>query len=542
MSGAAPSPALQRFLLAVGQALRRGDVAAAMGISEQAVIAGLEEPNLLTLAAQGRMRLGKPEAALPILLRAREMAPSSIEALNALGLCLAQLGRGREGVQVFDAAIAVAPDTAYLQMHKAQTLEEIGDFTQAREVLDRMIAREPRDAAALARIAGLAARRGDWPATRDFANRALAVAPLAAATIALAMADLEDKQFDAARARLAPLFADARLSPVNRSIALGLTGDALDGQNKPDEAFAFYKASRETLRAASAPLFAGKESAVDRVRRIAAHYRAAPPAPAAAPDATSATGLAQTHVFLVGFPRSGTTLLEQVLASHPGIRTLEEADALHDAVRDFVDPLDGLDRFAALDAAGLSKYRDLYWRRVTEAGGRPDGAVFVDKMPLNAMHLGLIARLFPDARILFALRDPRDVVFSCFRRRLVMTAHMYEFTQLERAAAFYAAVMDLAQATRGDLAVLDARHEDLLEDFDGAARRVCAFLGVDWNAGMRDFAAHARTRDIKTPSSPQVVRGLEKDGAGTWRRYRKQLEPILPILAPWAARFGYKDA
>jgi tetratricopeptide (TPR) repeat protein len=525
---------LQQYLHLVGDRLRRQDVAGAMKLSEQAVSQGLEEPNLLVLAGQERMRLGRPEAALPLLVRARQMAPTSIETLNGLGLCLAQLGQAAPAVAAFDEAIALSASTAYLHLHKAQTLEDAGGFAAARETLEQWIVKAPGDAAALARLAGLCARRGEMAAARDYAQRTLAIAPLPAATIALAMADLEERDFEAALARLLPLAADPGLTPVNRSIILGLMGDAWDGLDKIPEAFASYARSRETLRAAFAPLFEGRENAVDRVRRIADHVRAMPAATGR--PAGSDTPL---HVFLVGFPRSGTTLLEQVLASHGAIQTLEERDCLSEAVRDFVDTPDGLDRLDATNDAGLARYRALYWQR---AGGPPQRPVFVDKMPLNTIHLGVIARLFPRAKILFAIRDPRDVVLSCFRRRLVMTAHMYEFTQLAGAARFYDEVMSLAELYRRklDLAILDLHHESLLDDFDGEVRRLCGFLGLDWDPAMRDFAAAARKRDIKTPSGLQVKRGLNADGAGQWQRYRTQLEPVLPILAPWVTRFGYE--
>src|SRR5665213_1563022 len=116
MSGT-PSPELQRARYAVGDALRRGDVATAMDLSDQAVSAGLEEVSLLTLAGQRRMSVGKPDIALGLLVRAREIAPANIEALNALGLCLAAIGRGRDALVIFDEAISHAPDTAYLYLH-----------------------------------------------------------------------------------------------------------------------------------------------------------------------------------------------------------------------------------------------------------------------------------------------------------------------------------------------------------------------------------------------------------------------------------------
>jgi hypothetical protein len=327
---------------------------------------------------------------------------------------------------------------------------------------------------------------------------------------------------------------------VNQSIAYGLLGDALDGLGNPAEAFAAYTAARQALRGPMEQMLRGAESAIARVRRLTAYFAAAPAGPWRADP--SAQGRVATHVFLVGFPRSGTTLLEQALASHPDIRTMEEVDCLGDAVGRFFYAEDGMAAFAALGEDELARYRDVYWQRVADAGIAADRPVFVDKMPLNSVHLGLIARLFPSARILFALRDPRDVVLSCFRRRLVMTAHMYELSTLDGAAAFYDAVMALAGLYRDKLglAVLDTRHEDMIADFDSETRRVCDFLRLEWRETMRNFAADSKSRDVKTPSAQQVVRGLSQEGAGQWRRFAPQMAPVMPMLAPWVARYGYE--
>jgi len=154
--------------------------------------------------------------------------------------------------------------------------------------------------------------------------------------------------------------------------------------------------------------------------------------------------------------------------------------------------------------------------------------------------LPLIARLFPDARILFALRDPRDVVFSCFRRRFRINAGMFEFLTLDGAARYYDAVMRMAVACRGvlPLAVHAVRHEAVVADFEGELGRALDFLGAPWNPDVRNFAALART-STRTLSAPQVARGLNADGVAQWRRYQAQLAPIAPILEPWVARFGY---
>jgi len=222
---------------------------------------------------------------------------------------------------------------------------------------------------------------------------------------------------------------------------------------------------------------------------------------------------------------------------------MEERACLADSAAEFFGSDSDLDRLAALSEAELAPWREAYWRGVAEAGLKPARAVFIDKLPLYAVFLPLIAKLFPAAKILLALRDPRDVVLSCFRRRFAMNAGMYEFTTLDGAAAYYEAVMELIGVYEESLAlaIRPTRHEDLIADFDGQTRLLCEFLGLSFAEEMRGFARRARARNIDTPSSAQVAQGLSAGGLAQWRRYREQLAPILPVLAPFVARFGYPE-
>src|SRR3569832_922789 len=535
----AESPQLRQALNAVSDALRRGDIAYVMNASEDALARGLEDIVFLVFAGQARMRLGKPENALGILTRAYELAPDNPEVLNTLGVCLNQLSRPREAVPLCLAAVRAQPNIPNFHLHLATALEDIGELRKAQGALESAIVLQPNYVPALARLAGLHARRGEFAKARRYAEQTLKFEYIPGSVIAIAIAEFDAGNFDAVRHRGRGLIDNPQAGPVNQFIALGILGDVLDAEGKPAEAFAAYARARELLRNLVAPRFAGEESAIDRVRRLTTYFRdilvdpwKARPAPFGAEPA---------HVVLVGFPRSGTTVLEQALASHPDVRTMEEVDSLGDTVGEYFYARDGMERFAALEEAGLAKLREEYWARVAASGALADRAVFIDKMPLNTVHQGLISRLFPGAKIILAIRDPRDVIFSCFRRRLVMSAHMLELSRFEGGAAFYDAVMTLAQLYRDRLGLptLDIRHEDMVADFDGQMRRVCDFIGVPFDDAMRDFAAHARDRDIKTPSANQVIKGLSSEGAGQWRKYREQFAPVLPILNPWAERFGY---
>ena len=531
---------LAATLRAVEAALWASDLPKAMGLAEDAVGAGADHPNLLGLAGLRRMHLGDNHNALPLLLRAREQTPRHVDLLNALGECLVRLGRPRDAVEAFDAALAVAPD-ARLHFGRAMALEDLSELDAARAAFEQVLALDPAHSEALSRLAVLAGQRGDVKRARDLAARALAVDPRdAAARIALASAALQEKDMATAEIQVSALVQDPSLGPVNRAIAFGLAGDILDARDRTDEAFAAYAASKALQRESFSPQMVGFESVRAREWRLADYFRRT--------DTTAwrSKGLqadARTHVFLVGFPRSGTTLLEQVLAAHPDVATMQERTCLTDSAVEFFGSDTGLDRLAALSDAELQPRREAYWKRVGETEGTISKPVFVDKMPLNVVFLPLIARLFPRAKILLALRDPRDVVLSCFRRRFAMNAGMYEFTALDASAAYYVAVMSLVQVYREKLAldILETRHEKLIADFDGETRRLCDFLGLEVRDEMRAFAVRARAQNIDTPSSAQVARGLSQAGLAQWRRYQPQLDPVLPMLAPFVAQFDYPE-
>jgi hypothetical protein len=221
--------------------------------------------------------------------------------------------------------------------------------------------------------------------------------------------------------------------------------------------------------------------------------------------------------------------------------TIEEVDHLGAAGGKWLSNDTALRHLAALPDADAAAARGAYWTGVRATlGDAIDGRVVIDKLPLHSVALPAIAKLFPDAVILFAVRDPRDVVLSCFRRRFAVNAAMFEFLTLAGAARYYDAVMALADRYRDllPLTFVDVRHEALVGDFDGEVGSVLAALGLDWNPAVRDFAGRIGD-SFRTPSDVQLTRGLSDAGIGQWRRYAAQLEPVAPVIAPWVHRFGY---
>lgn len=422
---------------------------------------------------------------------------------------------------------------------KASALRNAREFAAARTDFERVIALKPDHAAALASLSDLAFKRRDLLAARDFAARALAADQgNLAAILALAAVELESGDCESALSHLEPLARAAGIGPENRATAQSLIGDALDRLNRHAEAFAAYASSKALVRSLYRAIYEapGRETAAACIPRLIDAFRSIP-----AETWRSSGGDARAPVFLVGFPRSGTTLLQQILASHPEVESAEEYDFLIESARKYVYARDG---FAALVRAGdaeLDPYRADYRARAAEAGVAGGRKIFIDKLPFNSIVLPLIARLFPGAKLIVAIRDPRDVVLSCFRRRFGMNVHMYELLSLESAASYYNAVMTLVAnyLSRLDLAVCTVRHEDLVSRTEPETKRLCTFLGIEWVDAILDFAARAQMRELRTPSASQVARGLNAEGVGQWRKYRQQMAPVLPVLAPWVERFGY---
>jgi len=247
------------------------------------------------------------------------------------------------------------------------------------------------------------------------------------------------------------------------------------------------------------------------------------------------------HVFLLGFPRSGTTLLEQVLASHPDVVALEEKPTLNDDIAAFFLEQDSLEALLNLDEAEIARRVAGYWERIAGYDLQVEGKTFVDKQPSMTSYLPLIAKLFPRAKVIVARRDPRDVVLSCYRRGFNMNRTIYEFTDLERLATLYAATMELAEIyfEKLPLKFHVHSHEDMIADFDGRISALCDSIGLEFDINMRNFVETAKARDIRTPSASQVVQGLNAGGVGYWRNYEVHLGPAIAILKPWIEHYGY---
>jgi tetratricopeptide (TPR) repeat protein len=466
--------------------------------------------------------------------------PRDPAALTGMAWLLRQDGRLRDAVLHCDAALRADPHYVAAWLERGFILSSGGSMAGALASYRRAAELDPVSADAHAGIASIMARDGDSAEARGHAVRALELDPdNAIAAAALATMQLEAGEVEAAGARLASLAPRIQGPSADRSLVWGLLGDSQARLGYHDEAYASYARAKADFAAINAPRMAGRESHRAFIDRHTAALRTIAQ-PAAPPLADPIPQAARSHVFLLGYPRSGTTLVENILASLPGVAALEERPTLAEADMAFLAEPGGLEQFARLDADALQPYRQAYWDKVAQAGIEAPGRCFVDMDPLKGTRLPLIGRLFPEARILVMRRDPRDVVWSCFHTQFALTNAALEFTSLERTARHYAAMMELIETARQRLAltVHEVSYEGLVRDFEAETRAICAFLDLEWSEDLRRFDRTAQTRGVATASAGQVRRGLY-DGSGQWRPYGSFFEPVMPILAPWIEKFGY---
>lgn len=433
------------------------------------------------------------------------------EGLLDLGWMLAHLGHSAEGEALLQRAATIAANPTRARARLIQLLERANRLDDAHQLLRELPAAEDIDddglrADVLAAQAALALRVRD-PHAPTLLERLLGLATNDAARVAT--------HFHLARC--ADRDGDTVVS-MHHLVAAHAAQAATAAQLMPE------------LATSSAPPLTRAARRID-----AATLRAWPALPAPTSQ--------ESPIFVVGFPRSGTTLLETMLDSHPALAAMDERPFLQDlidAVRraGFAYP-DDLVRLGANDCAQL---REVYWRRVAATGRWRPGQRLVDKNPLNFLCLPLLKRIFPSARMVMLLRHPGDVLLSCYMQNFRSPAFALMCSNLTRLAQAWCTALEFwrDQSTLLQPDALELRYEDLLADFPGRTAELARFLDLDHADSMLDYHQHAHQRGyISTPSYAQVIRPPDASRVGRWRAYREHFLPLQSMLEPTMRHWGY---
>ncbi len=389
-------------------------------------------------------------------------------------------GRDAEAVESFRRAVEIAPESVPGWIYLGQALRHIGRFAEVADCTRQILVRRPGavQAYALMTSVGASADAGEM-------------------------------------ARLTASLDDPKISIGDRADLGFVLGKMLDEADRFDEAFAQYaRANSLVLQMRHA---AGERSSSDQfahqVDESIAKFT---------PEFFARTRNwgepSELPVFIVGMLRSGTSLVEQIASSHPDVFGAGELTDIGNIAASL--------SFARYQPGAINEAAGKQLDRLQALGG--SALRVMDKMPANVEHLGLIATLFPSARVILCRRDPRDTCLSCFFQRF-SSGNLFSFdlaecgrhhVQTDRLIAHWLKALPLR--------MLEVQYEDLVADLEGQSRRIISFLGLPWNAACLEF--HRTERAVKTASAWQVRQPIYTRSVGRWRNYERHLEPLFESL------------
>ncbi|MFN3515826.1 MAG: sulfotransferase [Novosphingobium sp.] len=515
-------------------------------------------PGLARIAGYFHQQDGQPGLAAEAYRTGLERAPQDWESWNNLGNCLIALGDAEGAIAAFENAInrSPYPSLPEIFLNLAGALGTVQNREARLRNAEEAVRRFPdhpsvriehglaligagRNDAAIAVLQAAAADEAGFGEAHlelgllyEHANRLDDLEALIAA--AGPRGSCVERDFlEAWSLRRRNRFAEARIladripDTINPVRTAQLRGEIADRLDEPDEAFRQFTLMNRASAAATQPSARSYRSLVEGQTAT----MTAPPGPPLPHDGTA-------PVFVVGFPRSGTTLLDTLLDNLPELQVFEEQPMLAQIDAEFP----GL--AASTDAALIARARSRYLALAEQLEGPAQGRRIVDKHPLHMARLPLIDRLFPAAHVVMVERHPADVVLSCYMANFLLNTAMRSFTDLEEAARTYDAVFANYSHAREllPLRVHEVRYERMIADLESEMRPLLAFLGLEWRDAVLDNQAGAARRGtVRTASYAQIGQPIYQRAVGRWQRYRRHLEPVLPILQPWIDRLGYAE-
>jgi tetratricopeptide (TPR) repeat protein len=484
---------LQQELRQAHALIAQGNFAPALTITNRLLKSAPNDSNVLLYRSMAQRGLGQFDEARRSLEKILAKNPRHHAALNDLALTLSKMQRWSEAHKAIDLAAALLPDDPTIAAVKAGLCFSTGDFERCAETLDRFASRGIESPQLAITGARLAPRIGKEHEAADRLERCLKL---------------------------------KQVAPATRATMLFMLGDLRDKLGEIDAAFEAYSQANMTR--------AERFDPVDHDRRVSRLIGLWTRETIAAVPQAKADG--SRCVFIVGMPRSATSLVEQILASHPKAAGAGELNDLGKGVHALEPTMTHLVPMllttTPLNQATMDRFAREYLatiRQVSMTASR-----ISDKMPMNFFHLGLIQRLLPGARVIHCVRNPIDTCWSCFTQNFSGN-NPFSFN-LRHVGAFYRAYSRIMThwASTLDLPMMDMVYEDLLADPEAHVRRMLEFLALPWDDRCMKF--HENKRVVITASQDQVRRPLFQSSKARWKKYEKHLGPLIESLGDLAYR------
>ncbi len=472
------------------------------------------DPNNLTAlnnAATALLSLQRGDEAKPLLLRVLAISANDADAsLNLASVHLAQADI-HAAIAVLRQGLEYNPQHVDLLVQLASNLEMINELDEAQQLIEQVNSQNAANSqngisGRVSLLSGIIYRRQKrFAEAEQFLQRAL----------------------------------QQGLAASEKTEAYNQLGLVLDVNGKAQQAFAAFTKSNDmmsTIVGDKKLIGAAFNQEVSDISKFVAKEQAF------AKTKPSTVAANFSPIFFVGFPRSGTTLMEQILKAHPKLVTTDERSPLTAMANELRNSKQGYpNSLEHLSDAELEQLRQHYIDWCEEHLGDISNLQVIDKMPMNIVHLGLAKILFPNAKVVVALRDPRDVCLSCFMQKFEVNSAMANFLDLDKTAFTYQQVMNLWLQYRQLFAGswLEYKYEHLVEDFDTTIKRTLNFIGVGWHDSINDYRQAAQGRAISTPSYRDVTTKINNSAMGRWRAYQPELHKVLPVVAEFVEFYEY---
>ncbi|MCQ8117260.1 tetratricopeptide repeat-containing sulfotransferase family protein [Methylomonas rosea] len=477
--------------------------------------------------------------------------PKDPQVLACLGQALCWLGDRKQGLihlkqsgQLLLKKAKKSRDIG-MSLNLAEQLQHWNDFAGSLEICKQASQINPREVRTYQLLALNYMRLNQKKSALAAGRQAVKLVPdNATLSILLATLEIEDRQFIEAKQRLQKVLQYPLLKPEEKFRTHKELAKTLDKLHEYGEVFQHLHAAGEV----SALLPEVKSQDHTMVPKMLNLYKtdfdeqllkrwADTPFPKDHP----------APIFLVGFMRTGTTLTQEVLAAHPKVFVADETDLVVSLVNELKRISGNVDatvpqQLRSLNIEGITHLRSFYWQRARALfGDTIDNRTFLDKTTMNSIDIGLIHTVFPDAKLIFLLRDPRDVCLSCFMQTMTPNPSTVHLLTWEGTARFYALLMDWWQTVKPKLTMpyYELRYEDAIANFEPTFRSVFQFLDLEWSPAAADFHKYAARKLIASPSFSQVAQPLYSSSVARWRNYQDQFDQINAYLQPYLKEYGY---
>jgi tetratricopeptide (TPR) repeat protein len=493
----------------------------AVPVLENALRLNANYPEALCNLGLARLKQDRIEQAVVLLQRSLQLKPDYPEAMIGLARALSDQDRLPEAEALLRQLNRIAPRNTDAWCQLGSLLMEAGEADQSRAAFESALAIDPELSDALSGLGNLQLEAGKIDEAEQLLKRAIAIDP---DCVGARFHLVQVKKVKAGDDNLACLIDKLSMIdtlPQDQRVSLHYAlGKAYDDLKEYDLAFPHFMAGANIKR--------GKlyyDADVDAART----YRITQVADRAFIKRLKGAGdPSDLPVFVLGMPRSGTTLTEQIIASHPEVHGAGELRDLMDIVqRQESSNMSYPDNLSGLDKATLTSWGRDYVARLRARA--PDARRITDKMPANYMALGLIPLMLPGAKIIHVKRNPVDTCVSCFTR--LFNRHQdatYDLAELGQHYVDYTKLMEHWKSVLPADAFIEVQYEDIVADMEGQARRLIEFCGLQWNDSCLDF--HKNTRNIRTASVTQVRQPIYNSSVERWRHYEKFLSPLLDEL------------